>query len=177
MTTAPMMFLYMTALPSMAGVAVGHPVPTVPVKTGFHMTIDVDVAEASVSSVVLVDDTGTKVTHPIGATINLLTAGSIQLPAGHWTEATVVLSGPIRVEGTGVSGGTFTLDIEVGAIFLGIDPSVNLDAANTEIKLGQLDWLTATELGLSSGANVHVDITHSLHDTIRDAFRYSSTWE
>ncbi|MEO0600243.1 MAG: hypothetical protein AAF211_02350 [Myxococcota bacterium] len=175
-TSAPIMFLLMTAMPGLAGVAIGTPVSTtVP---GLHQSLDVLSAEAPVDKMLLTDQQGDQHVHPIEQTIDLLDDSTIDMPPGTWDHATLVLDGPIRVNGQ-TPAGTFDLEIDVGAIFLTLpDPvSTEPESPQTTLHLGDLGWLTADTLNVPPSGHLFVDATHPLHDELRHSFRFDSTWE
>ncbi len=170
----PLMFLFLTAYPSFAGVAVGTPWPNL----APHDSVDVLSAEAPVSMLLLTDQDGETHEHPIDATLDLLEGETLDVPPGLWAQATIVLDGPIRIHGAVPQAGTFDLTVEIGAIFLEMPSPIDTGSAvPTAMHLGQIDWLTADVINSYAVDHLVVDATHPLHDELRNAFRYGSRWE
>ncbi len=170
--SAPWMFLFVMTMPSLGGVGIGHPVTI-----ALHDSMNVLSAEAPLAKLLLTDRDGTTLEHTLDTTLDLTRDETIDVPLGVWEQATLVLDGPIRIHGEVPTGGTFELVIEVGAIFLALPEPVDTgsDVASA-IQLGELSWLTADVLGVVPDQHLVVDATHPLHDELRQAFRYGSSW-
>lgn len=173
MITAPTLLLSLTALPSIGAVVVGHPTLGL---IGQPSDLNLHFAEVSIAKVLLTDASGQVHSHALNTTLDLLGGAPLQMPAGTWFEATIVLDGPIRVSGGG-NGGTFDLELDVGAIFIEMEPAMVVDGnSSTTLFFGHEDWITADLLRMRPGYHVTVDTTHPLHDDIRSSIRYGSSW-
>jgi hypothetical protein len=101
----------------------------------------------------------------------------LPIPDGAMCGLEIITSDRLVVEGYGTAGGTFTLDLQVGAVTVDVYPAVDVDDAEdtSVLRLASAGWVTATSLGLSSGQHVTVDPQHTLHGSLRYAVRNDST--
>lgn len=172
--------LLLLAVPlASAGTVAGHPVTT-----GFAPGSGlVYTGGALPISTLTVDHCdGTFETVAVDATIDPVAHDPIGLPEGYVCALTITLSsgGVVALDGyASANANTFALDLTgVGAIEITVDPAVyvpdaGLPGGPTGIRFGDVNWITASGLGLVNGS-VTIDDQHTLHDTLRDAIRDDS---
>jgi hypothetical protein len=155
------------------GVAVGHPV---------EFSGGTGIALASgylpVSSLVFDRCDGTYTTTAVNANVDAVNGGEIMVPDGLTCGIRINLSGPAHLEGSG-NGGTFTADITATYIHVEVETPIHVVDGTSNASLVQLaspDWITATNLGLSSGTHVVIDSSSTIHPTLRDRLRASSAY-
>lgn len=160
---------------SLAGTAVGHPVPTTSaVGSGLVYTQ----GAVPISTMVVDRCDATYDTYDVNATIDPVDHDTITLPAGDICGIQLNLSDRFLLGGYGTSGGTFALSLGVGSIAIPIDPPIHVAAdgstGGSRIRFADVAWVTATMLDLDVNEIVVVGASHPLHDTLRDAVKYDS---
>lgn len=157
-----------------AGTAFGHPM-------GLVLSPGADVTYTSATLPVLdlelEDCTGATTTVSVDATLEPLEGDEVELPDGTWCALSLVLDGPLTVQGTG-GGGTFTLELDLGTIDVVPDESFAIEGGSpgvAELWLGDTDWVGVSLLELGVGLHVTVDAGDALHDVLVDSVQSGST--
>jgi hypothetical protein len=172
-----MRFVLFCLASAFAGTVVGHPVPT---GTAVAPGITWQWGELPVSTVVY-DHCGSTETGDIDATLDPIDHDTLPLTAGYLCGLRINLSDPYVVYGTGNSGGTVSLTLNVQQIDMVIDPPIfvpsNLSSGGTGIRLADTGWISAAMIDLDPNEDIVIGPGHALHAELRDAVRYDSeTW-
>jgi hypothetical protein len=159
---------------AIAGVIVGHPVHT-EFASGAGLTYTSGSIQVTDQVVHFCNDT--QLTIEIDDTVEM--GDDVLLPEGTICGVVFQLDGPTLLAGTGTSGGSFTLQLNIPSILIEVDPPLTVSSSGTSdadaVQLGAPDFVTATLLQLGPGITRTVTPSHALHDQLAASIRYDST--
>ncbi len=174
-SSAPLVVLVLVSSVSLAGTAVGHPVPTT-VAAGSGLVYTQGAVPIATMTVDRCDDTTE--TFDVDATLDPVDHDTLTLPVGSICGVALHLSDRFLLGGQGSSGGLFALSLGVDTIVIPVDPPIVVPtgggSGGTALRFAEVDWVTATMLDLDVNEIVVVGATHPLHDTLRDAVELDS---
>ena len=166
-------FVLAVCLPGLAfaGIIIGHPVGT---KIADASGLAVDFAELPVHRMTVDRCDGSTETFLVDQTLDLVVGDPLTLPNGWVCGVAVQLGGRVHLSGVGTDGGSFSMSLAVGSVQLDVSPALFVDdtSSATGVRFAHADWVTVGDLGLSAGTHVHVNPSHTLHDVLRDAWRF-----
>ncbi len=171
-----MFALFLSA--ALAGTYFGHPVGT---QVAHDTSVAITFAEAPVHSLTVDRCDSTTETFEVMEVVDLVAGDPLTLPEGAICGVRLDLGGRIHVQGeaaSGAAGGTFSLSLAVGQVFLDVDPSLTVSGGSspaTAVRFADTTWLAA--LPLTPGSHLHVNPSHPQHDGLRDGVRDDSAVE
>ncbi|MBA2320254.1 MAG: hypothetical protein H0V89_03775 [Deltaproteobacteria bacterium] len=157
-----------------AGVLIGHPVPF---KIADANGITFTSLQLPVSDQVVEYCVGSPLLYAVDDVLGI--DDLLGLPAGEICGIDLYLSAPVVITGVGNAGGTFTLTLDMLAIHVSVDPSLVVSTSHTSaadaVTLADLDWISASSLGLATGVHRNIALGDSGYYALRDAVRRDSS--
>jgi hypothetical protein len=172
-----LVFLSFSSL-ALASTVIGHPTGT---SIAHDAGVDILFAEVPVHTMTVDRCDDTFDTYEVGEVLDLVAGDPLTLPEGDICGVRLDLAGRMHVYGqdpAGASGGTFSLSLAVGQVFLEVDPALTVSGGTspaTAVRFADSSWLAS--LPLTPGAHLHVNPSHPQHGTVRDGVRDDSAVE
>lgn len=152
---------------SLAGTAVGHPVPST-VAAGSGLVFTQGAVPISTMTVDRCDNTTE--TFDVDETIDPVDHDTITLPTGYTCGITLHLSNRFLLGGYGTGGGLFALSLGVDTIVIPVDPPIFVPtgggSGDSWVRFADVNFVTAAMLDLEENDIVVVGAQHALHDAL-----------